>query len=85
MNVVKVTTSGQITIPIHLRRKLKTQMFFCDLTDEGLLFRPIEIQKTHQKKPKYTLEDFKKWKIKKSKCPTEHNLAQNIDKIIYTF
>lgn len=83
MNVVKVTTSGQITIPIEVRRKFKTQIFSCELTEEGFLFRPVEVQKTNPKKYKYTMEEFKKWSFK-SKNPKEHNLADKIDEIVYT-
>ncbi|KKU78594.1 MAG: hypothetical protein UY05_C0054G0005 [Candidatus Peregrinibacteria bacterium GW2011_GWA2_47_7] len=84
MNVVKVTTSGQITIPAEIRSKFKTQIFSCEFTEEGFLFRPVEVNQAKPKKYKYKMADLKKWKIHKSKCPDEHNLAGKIDKIIYT-
>lgn len=83
MNVVKVTTSGQITIPTEIRRKFKTQIFVCELTEEGFLFRPIEVQKSKPKKYKYTMDEFKKWSFKDKKSK-ERNLADKIDDIVYT-
>ncbi len=83
MNVVKVTTSGQITIPAEIRKKFKTKIFVCELTDEGFLFRPVELQKSKPKKYKYTMDEFKAWSFKDTKCK-DRNLADKIDEIVYT-
>lgn len=85
MNVLKVTTSGQITIPTEIRGKFKTKIFVCELVEEGFLFRPIQVAAAKPKKYKYTMEEFKKWKIKDTKCPEETKLADKIDEIVYTF
>ena len=82
MNVVKVTTSGQITLPKELRKRFKTDLFFCELNSGGILFLPLEVKSKSHKKYKYTMEDLKKWKFK-GKNPKE-SYAERIDEIIYT-
>lgn len=84
MNVVKVTTSGQITIPKEIRKRFKTQIFVCEAFEDGFIFRPVEVKLPGKKKYKYTMDEFKAWKITKSKCPEETNLAGKIDEIVYT-
>lgn len=83
MNFVKVTTSGQITIPKEFRNKFATGFFTCELLEDGVFFKPVLIKKTRPQKKKYTLTEFKKWSFK-GKHPEEKNLAGKIDQIIYT-
>lgn len=82
MNVVKVTTSGQISIPSEIRKKFNTSHFVCEIYEGGILFRPIEFQENKAKKYKYTMDDFKKFSFK-GKDPKEKDLARKIDEIVY--
>ncbi|MEK7145968.1 MAG: AbrB/MazE/SpoVT family DNA-binding domain-containing protein [Patescibacteria group bacterium] len=81
MSIVKVTTSGQISIPKELRKKIKAVYFTCELKGDGIFFRPINALELPGEK-KYSMEDFRKWSFK-GKNPKEKNLAGKIDSIIY--
>ena len=80
MNVVKVTTSGQISIPSNIRKKFKTDYFLCEERDGGIFFKSIHTSDPFEKK--HTLKDLSKG-IFKSKNPKETSLAYKIDEIIY--
>lgn len=82
MNVVKVTTSGQVSIPTEIRKSFKTSFYTCEIYEGGILFRPIELQETPSKKYKYTIDDLKKFSFK-GKNPKEKNLSGKIDEILY--
>lgn len=82
MNVVKVTTSGQISIPSNIRKKFSTSLFACEIYEGGIFFRPIEFQENKPKKYRYTMDDFKKFNFK-GRNPKEKDLARKIDEIVY--
>ncbi|MBT4385097.1 hypothetical protein HOD30_05115 [Candidatus Peregrinibacteria bacterium] len=82
MKVVKVTTSGQISIPKVIRMKVNADCFTCELTPEGILFRPVDspIFKA-QKDKKYDMKDLLNFKVKSK---NKEQIAHKIDSIIYT-
>ena len=82
MNVVKVTTSGQVSIPTEIRKSFKTSFYTCEIYEGGILFRPIELQENQPKKYKYTIDDLKKFSFK-GRNPKEKNLSAKIDEIVY--
>ena len=79
MNFVKATTSGQITIPKKIRNKFKTDYFVCQLSENGVLFVPVDLPKEAGKKP-HSIKELKAWSFS-SKNPKEKNLADKIDSI----
>ena len=81
MNVVKVTTSGQITIPKEIRRSFENKLFICEQVEGTIVFKPLEDKFTHFPK-KYTIKDLKQAMFK-SKNPKEKDLAGKIDQIVY--
>ena len=81
MNVVQVTSSGQISIPKALRDGFKTKIFICEMVPEGILFKPVETD-TDPFPKTYTLKDLKRG-IFRSKNPKEKHLASKIDEILY--
>jgi bifunctional DNA-binding transcriptional regulator/antitoxin component of YhaV-PrlF toxin-antitoxin module len=81
MNVVQLTTSGQISIPKALRDGFKTKIFTCEKVPEGILFKPVETD-TDPFPKTYTLNDLKKG-IFAGKNAKEKNLASKIDEILY--
>ena len=81
MNVVQVTSSGQISIPKALRDGFKTKIFICEKVPEGILFKPVETD-TDPFPKKYTLKDLKRGMFN-GKDPKEKNLASKIDDILY--
>lgn len=82
MNFIKVTTSGQVTIPKPFRTKFATDYYVCELEDRGILFRPVDIGKTDKTKKTYTMKDLTNWSFK-GKNSREKNIASTIDQIIY--
>lgn len=83
MNFIKVTTSGQVTIPKPFRTKFATDYYVCELENRGILFRPVHIGRTGKTKKMYTIKDLTNWSFK-GKNPREKNIAQKIDQIVYT-
>ena len=69
MDIVKVTTSGQISIPKKLRTKIKADYFMCVIKDGGYFFKPVETENN-----KFTMQDLKKWNFK-GKNPEERPQA----------
>lgn len=82
MNFVKVTSSGQVTLPKPLREKFKTDFFVCELSDGGILFLPVNLPEKSTSQKKYSISDFKEWKFK-GKNPKEKTLTEKIDQIVY--
>lgn len=84
MNVVQLTTSGQISIPKALRMGFKTKVFTCEKTHEGILFKPLETPEEAPFAKKYTIKDLKKGIIAApaGKKGT-YDLAHHIDEIVY--
>ncbi len=80
MSIVKVTSSGQISIPKKLRKKIKAEYFICELKEGGYFFQPVETENTKEKK--YRMKDLKAWNFK-GKNPEEKDLSRRIDEIVY--
>lgn len=81
MDFVKVTTSGQVSIPKKIRSQLSTNLFYCELTPEGVLFRPSNHELKKIKK-NIAFKDLPQFTFK-GKNPKETNLASHIDEIVY--
>lgn len=79
MPIVKVTTSGQISIPKNVRDTFKTKFFYCNLTVHGILYTPVEEKEA--KKKKYTISDMKKFMFKDN--DPDKDWSSKIDKIVY--
>lgn len=79
MDIVKVTTSGQISIPKKLRTKIKADYFMCVIKDGGYFFMPVETENTKEKK--YTMKDLKNWSFKDNDPDTDW--SSKIDEIVY--
>lgn len=79
MNILKVTSSGQISIPKYLRVKYDTDYFQCNGTAEGILFSPIK--KKEVAKKKYTIADMKKFMFKDN--DPDKDWSSKIDEIVY--
>ncbi len=77
MDIVKVTTSGQISIPKKLRTKIKADYFMCVIKDGGYFFKPVETENS-----KFTMDDLKKWNFK-GKNPEEKDISRRIDELVY--
>lgn len=82
MNVVQVTSSGQISIPKALRSRFKTKFFTCELTSKGVLFKPLEEDRDPFEK-KYTIKDLRKAMIPAKKGAKKDGLSMQIDQIVY--
>ena len=82
MNIVKMTRNGQVTIPANMRRGLQTAYYICEISESGVLFKPVDLEKTKTKKVMFGMKDLKNWTFE-SKNPKEKNLAKKIDQILY--
>ncbi len=78
MDIVKVTTSGQISIPRNVRNRFKTKFFYCRQTINGILFTPVEEK---DMKKKYTISDMKKFVFKDN--DPDKDWSSKIDQIVY--
>ncbi len=82
MNVVQLTTSGQISIPKALRSRFKTKFFTCESTSQGILFKPLEEDRDPFEK-KYTMKDLRKAMIPAKRGAKRDTLSLEIDQIVY--
>lgn len=83
--VVKVTTSGQITLPKAFRDQFDTDIFSYEINGGTCVVRPIEVNlfgKSLLTGKKYTWDDLEEFIIS-SKCPEEKNITDQIDNIVY--
>lgn len=81
MNFIKMTTSGQVTIPKQFRKHFDTDVFICNLENEAVVFRPVEVKRFRKRKAKYTMKDFLAFTFE-GKNPKE-SLVDQIDHIVY--
>lgn len=87
MNLVKVSSSGQITLPKAFRAKFDTKIYSYQIKDNEFVVVPVKIDlmsedKQGKNKAKYTLKDLEKV-IFTSKNKNEKNIADKIDNILY--
>lgn len=84
MNVIKLTTNGQVTIPKFFRDKFKTvQYYTCEVNEGGVLFKPLDNDGVIKKRStKYDITDLRKFRFK-GRNPKEKNLSSKIDSIVY--
>jgi bifunctional DNA-binding transcriptional regulator/antitoxin component of YhaV-PrlF toxin-antitoxin module len=84
MNIVKLSSSGQVTLPKKLREEFDTDTFAYERVDGGILFYPVNVEKmsTKRTQKKYSMDEFKAWSFE-SKNSKETNLAGKIDSIVY--
>lgn len=82
VEIVKMTRNGQVTIPSSYRKSFRVNYYSCEIADDGILFKPVEIKSTTAKKAKFNMGDLKSWHFE-GKNPKERNLAKKIDKIVY--
>lgn len=52
MDLYKITTSGQVTLPRVLRKNFGTDYFSAELIDGGILFRPVYVRRPAHPDPK---------------------------------
>lgn len=84
MNILRVSSSGQVTLPKKLREEFKTDLFAYERVEGGILFYPVSVESksTKRSQKKYSMEDFKKWSFK-SRDSKEKHLSKKIDSLIY--
>ena len=85
MQTVKVTTSGQISLPKEYRQKFDTNIYKYEQKGNMIIIEPFfEELQFYQTPKKYTKEDLKK-AVFISNDKKETNLAGRIDEILYNY
>lgn len=84
MKTLKVSSSGQITLPRNFRNKYNTDIFTYEIHNNECTFIPIfmTIIQPKEKKKQYELKDLKK-AIFHSKHQKNHHLSKEIDQTLY--
>lgn len=92
MNLVKVSSSGQITLPKVFRQKYGTNFYSYRISGDQLIVIPASVQQFNQVNPQIVLPAPKKKQslvqhlqkgIFKSKHPEVNNLSEKIDEVVY--
>jgi bifunctional DNA-binding transcriptional regulator/antitoxin component of YhaV-PrlF toxin-antitoxin module len=86
MNTVKVTSSGQITLPKIYRNQYNTSVYKYEIVDGEFRVRPFLENNNicDMRGSKYSLSDLKQIKFKsKSRADKYKNLSVKIDEILY--
>lgn len=83
MNVVRLSSSGQISLPKEYRDRFDTSLYEYEIKGNYFLVTPM-IKETGQynTSKKYSKKDLKK-AIFSSRNKREKNLSQKIDKLLY--
>jgi len=79
--VVKVTTSGQVTLPKIYRDQYDTDLFIYEIEGTALIVKPLQIVGA-KSSGKYKIQDAPKF-VFSSKDKKEKNLATKIDNVLY--
>ncbi len=87
MKIIKVTSSGQVTLPKKFREKFDTDIFTYEIAGDHFIIIPVRVtkassQKLPGKKSQATLKDLKKAMFH-SKNRNLTNLSDQIDQSIY--
>lgn len=81
MNFLKVTRNGQVTIPKSFRGRFKADYYICEVKEDTIIFKPVEMPKSKKRTP-YTMGDLKAFSFK-AKNPKEKSISSKIDKFLY--
>ena len=79
--VIKVTTSGQVTLPKAYREKYNTDVFVYEIEGSTFVVHPLQIR-TQTGGKQFTSKDAAQF-VFSSRNKREKNLGDQIDKILY--